>query len=236
MDFPQTRGSSLSSRQSAGTVGRVTNLRFIPFTGNFSMRLIVPLALASLLSGCGYNTWWNPPFTTGFNPNRPASSSENMERALGHEPSVSPLKTEIASIWPGPVPPPTTLKDLQDVGVTASQPGTAVTPDSGTRYPSPQPVMGSGTPPGSAQPNPSKRSAMPPVPSYAQPPAAPPAPGQAGQVIQTQEGPAVTTGGGSAYQTTTNPGGGQSIVVPNGNGTSTVIHPDGRIETIPTPK
>ena len=26
------------------------------------------------------------------------------------------------------------------------------------------------------------------------------------------------------------------VVVPNGNGTSTVIHPDGRIETIPTPK
>jgi hypothetical protein len=26
------------------------------------------------------------------------------------------------------------------------------------------------------------------------------------------------------------------VVVPNGNGTSTVIYPDGRIETIPTPK
>ena len=26
------------------------------------------------------------------------------------------------------------------------------------------------------------------------------------------------------------------IIVPNGNGTSTVIHPDGRIETIPTPR
>jgi hypothetical protein len=26
------------------------------------------------------------------------------------------------------------------------------------------------------------------------------------------------------------------IIVPNGNGTSTVIYPDGRIETIPTPK
>jgi len=25
-------------------------------------------------------------------------------------------------------------------------------------------------------------------------------------------------------------------MVPNGNGTSTVIHPDGRIETVPTPK
>jgi hypothetical protein len=29
---------------------------------------------------------------------------------------------------------------------------------------------------------------------------------------------------------------GAPIVVPNGNGTSTVIHPDGRIETVPTPK
>jgi hypothetical protein len=44
------------------------------------------------------------------------------------------------------------------------------------------------------------------------------------------------TGSGPGYQTTINPGGGQSIVVPNGNGTSTVIHSDGRIETIPTPK
>jgi hypothetical protein len=29
---------------------------------------------------------------------------------------------------------------------------------------------------------------------------------------------------------------GQSIMVPNGNGTTTIIHPDGTIETIPTPK
>ena len=55
-------------------------------------------------------------------------------------------------------------------------------------------------------------------------------------MIQTPGGPAVTTGGGPGYQTTTTPGGGQAIVVPNGNGTSTVIHSDGRIETIPTPK
>jgi hypothetical protein len=31
-------------------------------------------------------------------------------------------------------------------------------------------------------------------------------------------------------------GAGQSIVVPNGNGTSTIIHPDGTVETVPTPK
>jgi hypothetical protein len=28
----------------------------------------------------------------------------------------------------------------------------------------------------------------------------------------------------------------QPIVVPNGNGTTTIIHADGRIETVPTPK
>ena len=42
--------------------------------------------------------------------------------------------------------------------------------------------------------------------------------------------PAVTA------QTTTTPGGGSAIIVPNGNGTSTIIHSDGRIETVPTPR
>jgi hypothetical protein len=32
------------------------------------------------------------------------------------------------------------------------------------------------------------------------------------------------------------PASGQSIMVPNGNGTTTIIHPDGTIETVPTPK
>jgi hypothetical protein len=57
-----------------------------------------------------------------------------------------------------------------------------------------------------------------------------------GQVYQTNRGPAVSTGGTSNYQTITTPGGGQSIVVPNGNGTSTIIHPNGTVETVPTPK
>ena len=34
----------------------------------------------------------------------------------------------------------------------------------------------------------------------------------------------------------TNPAAGQSIMVPNGNGTTTIIHTDGTVETIPTPK
>ena len=47
--------------------------------------------------------------------------------------------------------------------------------------------------------------------------------------------PGVTSGGTQGYQTMTTPRG-TAIVVPNGNGTSTVIHSDGRIETIPTPR
>ena len=64
----------------------------------------------------------------------------------------------------------------------------------------------------------------------------PPARNPAGQVYTTPQGPAVTGGGTSGYQTITPPGGGSAIVVPNGNGTSTIIHSDGRIETVPTPR
>jgi hypothetical protein len=77
---------------------------------------------------------------------------------------------------------------------------------------------------------------VPTTPHYAAPAAAGPAREPGGQVIQTPGGPAVTTGGGPGYQTTTSPNGGSAIVVPNGNGTSTIIHSDGHIETVPTSK
>ena len=101
---------------------------------------------------------------------------------------------------------------------------------------SPNPSNGSSAPPAGNQPGLPPLNPAPPLSSYASPPAAPPQRTPGGQVIQTPGGPSVTTGGGPGYQTTVSPGGGQSIVVPNGNGTSTVIHADGRIETIPTPK
>jgi hypothetical protein len=205
------------------------------------MRRIASLTLALTLSGCGYNTWWNPSFTGGYNPNQPASDSENMRRAQGQEPSVSPLTTEPGDIWPGPLAPAPTLKDLEATGGLTPQPeapvpGSPLSRGIGGTYPSPNPSVGSSTPPGSDQPSLLSPQPAPPLSSYKSPPASPPAREPAGQVIQTPSGPAVTTGGGPGYQTTTTPGGGQSIVVPNGNGTSTVIHSDGRIETIPTPK
>ena len=153
------------------------------------MRRIALLSL-TILSGCGYNTWWNAPFTTGTNPNLPVSDSENMTRVMGGGVAASPLTTEPGNIWPGRLPPPRSLQDR-----VMAQP-MAFTPAA--------PVKGSPL-------------------DRANNPLLAPLPG--GQ----DNGGAAQSGGQPAAAD-------KRIVVPNGNGTSTVIYPDGRIETIPTPK
>jgi hypothetical protein len=55
------------------------------------------------------------------------------------------------------------------------------------------------------------------------------------RTLQTPQGPA-TTSGGPGVQTYTGPTGTTGLVVPNGNGTSTLIAPDGSVQTVPTPK
>jgi len=207
------------------------------------MRRIAFACLCMTLSGCGYSTWWNPSFTPGTNPHMPAGESENMRRVVGEHVDVKPLTPEPGDIWPGPIAPEPTLQELEQQG---AQPGVeqAVpgSPDFRSGGPSqstppyqppPPPARGSSTPPGSNQPP------LQPLPSPSPPPAisnAPPARNPAGQVYQTPHGPAVTNGGSTGYQTTTTPGGGSAIIVPNGNGTSTIIHSDGTIETVPTPR
>ncbi|HYZ21738.1 MAG TPA: hypothetical protein VE690_06230 [Rhodopila sp.] len=202
------------------------------------MRHLALLSLALALSGCGYKTWSSLPFTSGGNPNAPAAAGENLSRVEGQSAAVTPMTTEPGDIWPGPLAPPPTLQDLEKSSGLTPQPEQPVPGSPLSRgtmpAPSPNPSTGSSTPPGNAQPNLATPEPAPPSSSYAAPPAAPPPRGQAGQVVQTPNGPEVTTGGTSGYQTSTSPGGGQSIIVPNGNGTSTVIHSDGRVETIPT--
>jgi len=210
------------------------------------MRRFATLALALLLGGCGYHTWWNPPFTTGNLPNAPKGDSENLMRAEGSAPSVTPLTPQAGDVWPGPLPPTPTLQDLESQGnivpgVEQPVPGSPLNlgaaPSEGPTLPAlpPQVAPGSSTPPGSNQPKmvplPPQQPIAPQPPSLAMP--APPAPGT---VVPLQHGQGVTTGGTQGYQTMTLPNGGTAIVVPNGNGTSTIIKPDGSIETIPTPK
>jgi hypothetical protein len=204
------------------------------------MRRIALLGLALCLSGCGYKTWWNPPFTGGYNPNLPSDNSENTQRALGHLTDATPINPEPGDIWPGPLPPAPTLGDLESQGGSAPQAPTKGSPLSRGEapvYPPQNLSQGSSSPPSGNQAVMPPIQTAPPLSSYAAPAAPPPAPEAGGKVIQTVPGgPAVTTGGGPGYSTAIQPGGGQSIVVPNGNGTSTVIHADGRIETVPTPK
>ncbi|HUB44621.1 MAG TPA: hypothetical protein VMB73_06515 [Acetobacteraceae bacterium] len=210
------------------------------------MRRFATLCLALVLGGCGYNTWWNPPFTTGNLPYAPQGASENLMRAEGTAPAVAPLTPQPGDVWPGQLQSTPTLQDLEregnlEPGVEQPVPGSPLNrggaPSQGTELPAlpPQVTPGSSTPPSLNQPGlaplPPQQPISPQAPSVAMP--EPPRPGQ---VVPLERGQGVTTGGSSGYQTLTTPGGGSAIVVPNGNGTSTVIHSDGSIETIPTPK
>ncbi len=159
------------------------------------MRRLALLSLTMTLGGCGYHTWWNPPFSTGYDPNLPVTDSVNMNRVLGHGVAVTPLTTEPGDIWPGPLPPPKTLQDMEKQGmggVEAPVPGS--------------PLSHSGSP------------LLAPLPNGTPGPA-----------------PKSSTGG-AVPATPSEPPVDRRIIVPNGNGTSTVKYPDGRIETIPTPK
>lgn len=201
------------------------------------MRRIALLGLTLLLSGCG-NTWWNPPFTGGFSPNRPQADSANALRAMGQAPDLPPLMPEPGDIWPGPQPPTPTLQEMEHQ-MNAGQRGD-VQPanpprNGGGPMMSPNPVQGSSTPPGAVMPALPPQAGRPVTPPYAAAPPAPPPHGPAGQTYQTRSGPVVTNGGGPGYQTTTLPGGGSGIIIPNGNGTSTIIRSDGKMETVPTP-
>ena len=63
-----------------------------------------------------------------------------------------------------------------------------------------------------------------------------PDPGRPGQVVVLPGGgTGVVMGGTPYFQSVQTPGGGTAIIIPNGNGTSTIIGPNGQSGTVKTP-
>ena len=205
------------------------------------MRRIALLGLVSLLPGCtGFGEFLDHTFTTR-NPNLPMADSQNVRRALGQDGDVEPLAPEPGNVWPGEQPPNPTLQDIQRQD-NASAAGRGFEPTTvpgatpglpAGRQPRPA-ARGSSTPPGSVQPG---ADPLPRPDVLGAPPSSSlPGPGPQGRIIPTPRGPAVDVGGTSSYRQVNPPGQPGSIMVPNGNGTSTIISPDGSVQTVPTPR
>ena len=205
------------------------------------MRRTALLGLLLALPGCtGFGEFLDHTFTgPGTNPTLPMADSENVRRALGRPAEIETLGPEPGNVWPrqqGPDPTltdigrqPNTERGFQPTTVPGATPGLPAgrqpRPTTGPR--------GSSTPPGSVQ-----RGADPLAPVGVQPPPRSSAGGQgpAGGIVNTPQGPAVDTGGTQGYRTLNGPRGAGAIMVPNGNGTSTIINPDGSVQTVPTPR
>lgn len=199
------------------------------------MRRSALLALCAVsLTGCGFHFWDRPPFYTGSDPYAPSGETENMRRARGQPIAVETLSPAPGNMWPGPIPRMPSMADLvkqESQGQLPPMQQLQGQPPSPTLPPENPPLV---TSPPTVQP---VEPTIPPVPEAAAPPAPETPSGRTtGQVVQTPQGQGVTTGGTNAFKTLTMPNGQTGIVVPNGNGTSTIIMSNGQVQTVPTPK
>ena len=176
--------------------------------------------LAGLLSGCTGTGVFLDHTTQRFGavPNTPAGSSETFLRIRGQNVTLPPLVPEQGNVWPTDIKPDPSLQDME-------------------KQQSEDIRRGNGTPAGAANPSVSRannadRGLPPPV----VPP--PPPSGLSSPTVNTPNGPSVDVTGrgtGRGYRQLQSPTpGGSGILVPNGNGTSTLIGPDGSVQTVPT--
>ena len=203
------------------------------------IRPTVSLGLLLALTGCtGFGEFLDHTFSPpGTIPTLPMADSENVRRALGQPAEIEPLGPEPGNVWPRQQGPDPTLSDIgrqQDLEEKRGFPATTVpgaTPGlPAGRQPRPR---GSSTPPGSVSPGADKLG---PIGVQPAPPSSAGGQGPAGGIVNTPQGPAVDTGGTSGYRQLNTPRGPGAIMVPNGNGTSTIINPDGSVQTVPTPR
>ncbi len=222
------------------------------------MRRTVWLATALLLTGCAgsgfYRFVGDTASVPGANPNRPYGAAETTRKIEGDQSTPPPILTEPGNIWPGPPPPQPSLADIerQQNNEFSNQPGANAPSSPGSSASQQEKALrtyprgnapkrpyekGSSTPPGNNEPGLSGLAR----PGVETNPSLPPvAPDRTGQPVAIPGvGNGTDTGGSTGYRTLNGnvpgvaPG---SIMVPNGNGTSTVIGPGGAVSTIPTPK
>lgn len=182
------------------------------------MRRIALLACLQLLSACSGSGFYRYVRDTatlpGANPNRPALTAANYHVTIHDDlpRHQNVLPADQGDIWPPPARPIPTLKDLQAKQTAAIAEGGA---------------------------GPEGLAPLPPLPSLpgyeiSKPDPTHPAPETSfprGQARIPYGANAPTTGIATMHDV-----GNGAIMVPNGNGTSTLIQPNGAITTVPTPK
>jgi hypothetical protein len=148
----------------------------------------------------------------GQNPNAATGVSENVQRAHGHEPVTEAMLPEPGNVWPGPPQPLPTLGDVAhgSLGGDVLGGGGATLPRGGSMSLGQQNAIQGGVPLDHDFSGGGLSESVPdPATRFRH--SAAPAPGGTGTG-------AASTGG--------------NIVIPNGDGTSTVISPDGSVKTI----
>ncbi|MBE7212091.1 MAG: hypothetical protein INR65_13805 [Gluconacetobacter diazotrophicus] len=196
------------------------------------MRRTLLLGTFLLLSGCsGLGHFFADTETLpGANPNGTTGISENLARARGRSPEAPIVEPQQGNIWPGPPKPLPTLADVAKNGGLgdSSNPLGGAMPNGGSMSMGEKQSIRNGVP----VENPSGGfsgggGSLPATETdpaarfrHDHPLGAGPAPSQKGVDVKGTDGPV-----------------GGDIVIPNGDGTSTVISPDGAVKTVKgTPK
>jgi hypothetical protein len=195
-----------------------------------------------LLSGCtGFGHFIGDTHSFSTNPNPPAGDSANMQRAYGGAGVQEALIPETGQVWPTAIPAMPTLADIQKQmnlnGNAAPQlgpvPGGSGQMPGLNTLPGMQ-VPGQATAPGASLMAPPVGMTPPVKAPFAEPPnlVMP----KIGSTVSTPQGPATITGGTANYQTLAPINGqGGGILIPNGNGTSTLVMPNGTISSVASP-
>lgn len=220
-----------------------------------AVALAVPGVLVLLLSGCaGVGNYLDSTVNPFGNPNSPKGDTINMQRARGNDVAVQPILPQPGDVWPGKLRPVPTLGEIQSHmnvplgqeyndqygngagGAKASNtytlpPGAAA---QGMRT-NPHTREGGSFSPGSAQ-SPLPGTTAPATPRAMQPPTATGTKGfTIGQTLVGPSGPVGVVNGKSngRYQTVSPIAGqGGGILISNGNGTATLIQPNGQVVTV----